>query len=88
MLMVIGALLLIFRRGRGSLILGALVSIATTAVAQYELHLGPATQSQSWLYWGGIGVLVVAALPATGRWVRKPVAEPAGFPTTAVYRPH
>jgi F0F1-type ATP synthase membrane subunit c/vacuolar-type H+-ATPase subunit K len=87
-LLVVGALLLLFRRGRGWVILGALVSIATTAVAQYELHLGPAAQSQWWLYWGGIGVLVVAALPATGRWVAEPAAAAAGFPTTAVYRPH
>ena len=39
-LMVIGALLLLFRRGRGLLIFGALISIATTAWAQFGLGYG------------------------------------------------
>ena len=87
-LMVIGTLLLVFRRGRGSLIIGALISIATTAIAQYSFHFGSSSLSQWWLYWGGVGVLAVAALPATGRWIQKPVAMAPAFPTTAVYRPH
>ncbi len=89
LLMVLGGLLLVFRRGRGALIFGALVSIATTAVARYTFGWGtPASPVPQWaLYWGGAAVLVLAALPATGRWVAKTgVAAPA-FPTTAVYRP-
>ena len=39
-LMVIGSLLLLFRRGRGLLVFGALVAIATTAWAQFGLGYG------------------------------------------------
>ena len=39
-LMVIGSLLLLFRRGRGLLIFGALIAIATTAWAQFGLGYG------------------------------------------------
>ncbi len=88
MVMVIGALLLMFRRGRGSLIVGSLISIATTAIAQYGYHFSSANVGQWWLYWGGVGVLAAAALPATGRWIRKPTAVAPAFPTTAAYRPH
>lgn len=85
LLMVSGALLLAFRRGRGSLILGALVSIATTAVAQYGFGLGTAKhQVPQWaLYWGGAVVLLLAALPATGRWVIRTAAPGLPFPTSA-----
>ncbi len=85
LLMVIGALLLIFRRGRVLLIIGALISIGTTAIAQYSYHFG-SMLPQWWLYWGGVGVLAVAALPATGRWIRIPTAIAPAFPTTAVFR--
>ena len=39
-LMAIGAVLLLFRRGRGLLIFGALVAIGTTAWAQFGLGYG------------------------------------------------
>src|SRR3954451_18515639 len=54
-LMVIGSILLILRRGRGSLIIGSLISIATTAVTQYGFHFSSANVPQWWLYWGGVG---------------------------------
>ena len=72
-LMVIGSLLLLFRRGRGLLIFGALIAVATTAWAQFGLGYGgegAAIQVDQWpLYWGGVAVVVLALLPATGRWV-------------------
>jgi hypothetical protein len=75
--MVIGSLLLLFRRGRGLLVLGALVAIATTAWAQFGLGYGgadAATPVSQWpLYWGGVAVLVLAMLPPTGRWLRRSV---------------
>jgi hypothetical protein len=72
-LLVIGSLLLLFRRGRGLLILGALISIATTAWAQFGLGYGGVDAKipvDQWgLYWGGVAVLALALLPATGRWI-------------------
>ena len=88
LLIVPGALLLAFRHGRGTLILGSLVSVATTAMAQYGFHFGSGHPAQWWLYWGGFAVLAVAALPAIGRWIAKPTPTAPGFPATAAYRPH
>jgi hypothetical protein len=72
-LMVIGALLLLFRRGRGLLVFGGLIAIATTAWAQFGLGYGgddAAIPTEQWpLYWGGVVVVVLALLPPTGRWV-------------------
>jgi hypothetical protein len=72
-LMAIGALLLLFRRGRGLLVFGALIGVATTAWAQFGLGYGgedAVHQVDQWpLYWGGVVVIVLALLPATGRWV-------------------
>lgn len=72
-LMVIGALLLLFRRGRGLLILGGLVAVATTAWAQFIIGYGgegaEVPVSQWPLYWGGAAVVVLALLPATFRWI-------------------
>ena len=74
-LMVLGSVLLLFRRGRGLLVFGALIAIATTAWAQFGLGYGGADATvpvAQWpLYWGGVAVLVLAALPATGRWLGK-----------------
>jgi hypothetical protein len=88
-LMVIGALLLLFRRGRGLVILGALISIATTAWAQFGIGYGGADAaipvSQWPLYWGGVVVVVLALLPPTGRWIgrqRKAVKPSAVIGTT------
>jgi hypothetical protein len=71
--MVIGSFLLLFRRGRGLLILGALISIATTAWAQFVLGYGGVDAivpvDQWGLYWGGVAVVGLALLPATGRWI-------------------
>lgn len=78
-LMVIGSLLLLFRRGRGLLVFGALISVATTAWAQFGLGYGgddAAIPVSQWpLYWGGAVVIVLAMLPATKRWLgRSPKA--------------
>lgn len=85
--MVIGAVLLLFRRGRKLLIFGALVCVAVTAWAQFGLGYGDVgsaakVQVDQWpLFWGGVAVLVAAALPATGRWIgrtrRKAVSGPS-----------
>lgn len=79
-LMVIGALLLLFRRGRGLLIFGGLIAIATTAWAQFMLGYGGADatiQVEQWpLYWGGVAVVVLALLPATGRWIGRTPQNP------------
>jgi hypothetical protein len=73
LLLVIGSLLLLVRRGRGLLIFASLISIATTAWAQFGLGFGgdgAAIPVSQWpLFWGGVVVLALAALPATGRWV-------------------
>ena len=72
-LMVIGSLLLLFRRGRALLVFGALIGVATTAWAQFGLGYGgdgAAIQVNQWpLYWGGVAVVILALLPATGRWI-------------------
>lgn len=74
-LLAVGSLLLLFRRGRGLLILGALAAIAATAYAQFALGYGgagAAIEVQQWpLFWGGVVVLVLAALPGTSRWLGK-----------------
>lgn len=79
-LMVIGSLLLLFRRGRGLLAFGALVAIATTAWAQFGLGYGGAGAtipvSQWPLYWGGAAVLVLAMLPPTKRWLGRGTKTP------------
>ena len=86
LLLVIGSLLLLFRRGRGLLIFAALISIATTAWAQFGAGYGGADAEvpvSRWpLYWGGVVVLVLAALPATGRWVGR--TRSAGKPSGVI----
>jgi len=79
-LMVVGSLLLLFRRGRGLLIIGALISIATTAWAQFLGGYGgadAATPVSQWpLFWGGLVVVVLGLLPATGRWLGRGTSSP------------
>ena len=69
----IGALLVLFRRGRKAALFGGLVAAGTTALAQFAFGFGDvdaAVPIENWpLYWGGVAVLVLAVLPATGRWV-------------------
>ena len=85
-LMVVGALLLLFRRGRGLLVFGALIAVATTAWAQFGLGYGgdgALIPVESWpLYWGGVGRVVLALLPATGRWVGRTRRAPK--PSTVI----
>jgi hypothetical protein len=93
--MVLGALMMFARRGRGSVIFGSLVAIATTAVAQFAYHYDELAQQpnaadlhlEHWpLFWGGVVVFIAAVLPATGRWVNRtgrpapPSSDIPGFP--------
>lgn len=72
-MMTIGAILLMVRRGRKLVVLGALISVGTTAWAQYGLGYGGEGAEivvEGWpLFWGGVLVMVLAVLPATGRWI-------------------
>lgn len=70
-LMGLGALLLLFRRGRGLLVLGALVGVATTGVARYEFGWFTASHplANIAVYFGGVAVFVLALLPGTRRWI-------------------
>ena len=69
----LGALLVLFRRGRKAAIWGGLIAAATTALAQFGFGYGGAGAQvaiENWpLYWGGLAVVVLALLPATARWV-------------------
>jgi len=71
--LAIGALLVLFRRGRKAAVFGGLIAAATTALAQFGFGYGDAGAQvpiDNWpLYWGGVAVVVLALLPATGRWV-------------------
>lgn len=71
--LALGALLVLFRRGRKAAIWGGLMAAATTALAQFGFGYGDtdaAVPIDNWpLYWGGVVVVVLALLPATGRWV-------------------
>ena len=88
LLMVIGAVLLAFRLGRGVLVFGSMIAIATTAVAQFAYHYGSALSVAQWpLYWGGAVVFLLAVLPATGRWVNPAVQAQTAFPPSATYLP-
>ncbi len=66
-----GALLLVFRRGRGLLLLGSLVGVATTAIARFGFQWFTPTHplDHALVFWGGVAVLLAAVLPATRRWV-------------------
>lgn len=79
-LMVIGALLLLFRRGRDLLIFGGMIAIGTTAWAQFGLGYGgedAAIPVSQWpLYWGGVAVVVLALLPPTKRWIGRTPRNP------------
>ncbi len=69
----LGALLVLFRRGRKAAVWGGLIAAGTTALAQFGFgygDTGAAVPIENWpLYWGGVAVVVLALLPATGRWV-------------------
>jgi hypothetical protein len=67
-----GAVLLVFRRGRVLVVWGGLIATAFTLIARYVFDwFTPAHPVGSMpVYLAGIGVIVLAALPATGRWIR------------------
>jgi hypothetical protein len=50
-----------------------LIAGGVTALAQFGFGFGDAGAAvpvENWpLYWGGVAVVVLALLPATGRWV-------------------
>lgn len=86
----LGALLVLFRRGRKAAVWGGLIAVGTTALAQFGFgygDTGAAVPIANWpLYWGGVAVLVLAVLPATGRWVgrsRRSRTSPEVMGTTA-----
>lgn len=69
-LLALGGVSMLFRRGRGLLAFGAIVSVAATIFGQSEFDFDQ--RIPQWpLYWGGVLVLVVLMLPATGRWVKR-----------------
>jgi hypothetical protein len=71
--LTLGALLVLFRRGRKAAVFGGLIAAGTTALAQFGFDYGDAgarVPIENWpLYWGGAMVVGLAMLPATGRWV-------------------
>lgn len=73
LLLGLGALFVLFRRGRKAAVLGGLIAAGTTALAQFGFgygDVGARVPVANWpLYWGGVAVVVLALLPATGRWV-------------------
>ncbi len=78
--LAVGAVLLLLRRGRGAVIVGALVGLGTTVLARYKFEYFTAAHplANSWLYFGGAAVVVAALLPATGRWIRDRRQVPRG----------
>ena len=88
--LALGALLVLFRRGRKVAVFGGLVATGTTALAQFGFDYGGAgapVPIENWpLYWGGVAVVVLALLPATGRWVgrirRARIGQPGVTGTT------
>lgn len=88
--LALGALLVLFRRGRRSAVFGGLIATGTTALAQFVFGYGGTgarVPIENWpLYWGGVAVLVLALLPATARWVgrvrRARIGQPGVTGTT------
>ncbi len=70
-LSLVGAAMMVVRRGRGVLLLGAAAGLVTTLAVRYAFdwftpaHPLPAEVT----YYGGAAVIVLALLPATGRWM-------------------
>lgn len=70
-LMGLGAVLMLVRRGREVVVLGALIGLATTIVARYAFDwFSPAHPvTHGAVFVGGAVVIVLALLPATSRWI-------------------
>lgn len=81
-LMVLGAVLLLFRRGLGLLVVGSVVGVVTTAIARYGYDwFTPRYPIDNLpVFLGGIGVLLLALLPATRRWVAGRRTRSRGLP--------
>ncbi len=87
--LVLGSIPVLLRKGRGAVMVGALVSIAVTVMAHASYDYG-LTVPQWPLYWGGIAVLALALLPATRRWVHRlppPTGETPMGTVTGTYTP-
>ena len=70
--MALGAVALLFRRGRGAVLLGAVVGLAVTAGARWGFGWFTASHpvEHGPVFFGGVVVLVLALLPATRRWTK------------------
>jgi hypothetical protein len=70
-LMTLGAVLLIARRGRGVVMSGAFVGLAGTAIARWGFDwftpVYPLDNAAA--YFGGVAVIGLAMLPSTRRWI-------------------
>ncbi|WP_111767627.1 hypothetical protein [Nakamurella deserti] len=82
-LMAAGALALLIRRGRGAIVVGALVGLAGTAAARWGFDWFTPTHplDDAAVYFGGVVVLVLALLPPVGRWIAgRGRRRPRGLP--------
>ncbi len=90
LLMALGAVALVVRRGRGAVLLGAVVGLAVAVGARWGFGwFTPAHPvDHGSVFFGGAVVLVLALLPATRRWVagrgrhRRPGMPPVTSATT------
>lgn len=71
--LVLGAIALMLRRGRGMLAFGALISLATTLIARYafEWFTTDRPVPNAPMYYGGVAVLLLVMVPAAGRWAKR-----------------
>lgn len=70
-LMGLGAVLMLVRRGRGFVVLGAVIGLATTIAARaaFDWFTPSHPIPHAVVFYGGAAVIVMALLPATGRWM-------------------
>ena len=88
-LLGLGAILLFFRRGRGAVMLGSLIATAATLIARYAFDwFTPAhPMDNAIVYYGGIAVFLLAAMPATKRWVSAPRRPRSAMPAVTTATP-
>lgn len=77
LLMVLGAISLLRRRGRGALVLGALLSVGATVTAERAFdylgggYVDPASVPDRYFLYAGAAAVVAALLPGTKRWITR-----------------